>query len=97
MMIRFEWDEEKNLVNQKKHHLSFETASLVFDDPLHRSIFDQIVDREERWKTICLVQGLAMVVVAHTYREDDGEIVIRIISARRTTRHERRKYEEETG
>lgn len=47
----FEWDEAKNRKNQKKHDVSFETASLVFDDPLRISIQDRHTDGEERWQT----------------------------------------------
>ena len=48
----FEWDEAKNRKNQKKHDVSFETASLVFEDPLRISIQDRHTDGEERWQTI---------------------------------------------
>ena len=48
----FEWDEAKNRKNQKNHDVSFETASLVFDDPLRISIQDRHTDGEERWQTI---------------------------------------------
>src|SRR5699024_1406426 len=43
----FEWDEAKNRKNQKKHDVSFETASLVFEDPLRISIQDRHTDDEE--------------------------------------------------
>ena len=42
--MRFEWDEAKNRTNQAEHHLSFETASEVFDDPLHLSRMDQVLE-----------------------------------------------------
>ncbi|MDW5458261.1 BrnT family toxin, partial [Acinetobacter baumannii] len=48
----FEWDEAKNRKNQKKHDISFETASLVFEDPLRISIQDRHTNGEERWQTI---------------------------------------------
>ena len=48
----FEWDEAKNRKNQKKHDVSFETASLVFEGPLRISIQDRHTDGEERWQTI---------------------------------------------
>ena len=46
--MQFEWDDAKNLVNQIKHHVSFETAIEVFKDPLHRSIPDRIIEGEQR-------------------------------------------------
>jgi uncharacterized DUF497 family protein len=90
--MRFEWDEVKNRRNLEKHKISFETARLVFDDPHSRSIQDRVVDGEERWQTIGMIKGL-IVVVAHTYREDAEEEVIRVISARKATPAERRVYE----
>ena len=91
--MRFEWDENKNLANQTKHNLSFDTACDVFDDPLHVSKPDRVIEGEQRWTTIGVVGGLLLVVVAHTYRDGAREEVVRIISARMATRHERRDYE----
>ena len=90
--MRFEWDEVKNRRNLEKHKISFETARLVFDDPFARSIQDRVVDDEERWQTVGMIKGL-IVLVAHTYREESEEEVIRIISARKATPAERRIYE----
>jgi uncharacterized protein len=91
--MRFEWDEQKNLSNQRKHDVSFELAREVFNDPLHRSIADRIEDREQRWNTTGMVGGVVLLIVAHTWRDDDGDEVVRIISARKATRKERRDYE----
>ena len=91
--MRFEWDGNKNAQNQSKHHLSFENAREGFDDPLHISKLDQVIETEQRWMTIGVVGGLVVVVVVHTFRDDGDEEVVRIISARRATRHERREYE----
>jgi uncharacterized DUF497 family protein len=94
----FIWDEDKNLSNQRKHGLSFEIAARVFLDPLHLSVQDRIEDGEQRWQTVGQIDGLAVVLVAHTFTEDRpfGEPVevIRIISARPATRKERKRYEE---
>ncbi len=76
--MRFEWDESKNRRNLGKHKISFETASLVFEDPLYRSMQDRIVGGEERWQTLGMIRGLIL-VVPHTYRDEGGEPVIRII------------------
>jgi uncharacterized DUF497 family protein len=90
--MRFEWDEVKNRLNFEKHKISFDTARLVFDDPYARSIQDRVVEGEERWQTVGMIKGL-IVLVAHTYREESEEEVIRIISARKATPAERRIYE----
>jgi uncharacterized DUF497 family protein len=87
--MRFEWDEEKNRRNLAKHKISFETASSVFNDPQHLSVQDRFVEGEERWQTLGMVAGL-VVIVAHVWEEEDGEEVIRLISARKATARERR-------
>lgn len=92
--MRFEWDGRKNRANREKHGVSFETAQLVFDDPLHLSRQDREGRGEERWQTIGAVQGVVVLVVAHTYHEGAHDEVIRIISARKASKHERRHYEE---
>ena len=94
---RFEWDESKNLANLKKHGISFEDASEVFDDPLHITMLDPSSRHEERWRTYGIVDGIALLMVAHADRDDDGAPIIRLISARRATRHERQYYERENG
>ena len=91
--MRFVWDEKKNPANRLKHHVSFETAMLVFDDPHHLSAQDRHMDGEERWQTLGLVGGVVVLLVAHTHADADGEEVIRIISARKATRRERLRYE----
>jgi uncharacterized DUF497 family protein len=97
--IRFEWDEAKNLSNQRKHGVSFEEATQVFLDPLFVSLKDQIQAGEQRWQTYGEVDGWLLLMVAHTVKEESrrGETkeVIRIISARRASRKERKRYEEE--
>ena len=92
--MRFIWDEDKNCRNRAKHKISFETASLVFDDPRAISIVERVEDGEERWQTLGLAAGIVVLLVAHTYFEEGGEEVIRIISARKATPRERRVYEE---
>ena len=64
--VRFEWDEAKNLSNQRKHDgVSFEEAGRVFQDPLHVSVQDRIEDGERRWQTLGAVEGFVILVVAH--------------------------------
>ena len=93
--FRWIWDPEKNLVNKLRHHLSFDTAQLVFADPLAASRRDTY-GREERWQTIGVI-GSVVVLVIHTWPERDlttGQEIGRIISARKATRYERTVYEE---
>jgi|SRR6478672_3383517 len=91
--MRFEWDKAKNRENLGKHGLTFETAALVFEDPQALSELDRIVDDEERWQTIGDI-GALIVLVAHTWwDEEDGEMVIRLISARKANASERTSYE----
>jgi uncharacterized protein len=87
---KFSWDERKNRANRKKHYVSFETATLVFDDPFHISVQDREVDGEARWQTIGMVSGVHVLLVAHTVDEEAG--LIRILSARKATRRERSIY-----
>ncbi len=103
--IRLEWDEAKNLSNQRKHGLSFEEASQVFLDPLHIVVADRLVDGEQRWQALGFARratgSLLLLVVAHTAREglEHGTFieVVRIISARKATPEERTSYEDENG
>jgi uncharacterized protein len=92
----FSWDEAKSRGNQRKHGVSFETAKLVFEDPFHLSRQDRIEEGEQRWQTLGRVHD-ELLLVAHTYSDmaEDGEH-IRIISARRATKLERKIYEEGT-
>ena len=77
--MKFAWEESKNGINRRKHQVSFETAQLVFDDPLHVSKQDRIENGEQRWQTIGLVHGVVLLLVAHNYAEADGVEAIRII------------------
>jgi uncharacterized protein len=90
----FEWDDNKAESNYRKHGIRFEDAARAFDDPLAISRQDRIEGGEQRWQTIGMVHGCLLVIVAHTLRlEDEGAEVVRIISARRAERQERRRYE----
>ncbi|MGB6945412.1 MAG: BrnT family toxin [Bryobacteraceae bacterium] len=90
--MRFEWDEDKNRSNVAKHKVSFSTAMSVFDDQHAFSTLDRFADGEERWRTLGSIGGVVL-IVAHTWTDEDGEEVIRIISARKATPSERRAYE----
>lgn len=90
----FEWDPKKAEANLRKHGIRFEDAVRVFDDPFAMATCDRIENGELRWQTIGLVGGYLMILVAHTLRlEEAGGEVIRIVSARRADRTERKRYE----
>ena len=92
-MTTWTWSPAKNRANQRKHRLSFEKAQRAFDDPLLLSRLDT-GSVEERWQSIGLIEGVAVIVV-HTWVEDEGqEATGRIISARKATKHEKKAYEE---
>lgn len=91
-MIFFEWDETKAESNERKHGVTFEDARGVFDDPNAILEQDRIVDGEARWIALGIVNGESVIVVAHSVEETPTEETIRIISARRANREERRRY-----
>jgi uncharacterized DUF497 family protein len=90
----YEWDEEKNKLNQQKHGISFEEAKEVFDDVLQISKLDKRFSYfEERWITVGSTSKHKVLVVANLFFTDDGEEIIRIISARKANKQERQSYE----
>jgi uncharacterized protein len=95
--MRFEWDEAKDLVNQRKHGLSFRDVTRVFADPLRSTDVERIVGGEVRFQTFGTIAGVQVVMVAHVDRDEDGEEIVRIISARTATKCERRIYEDQNG
>ena len=98
MRIRFEWDPAKAKSNLRKHRVSFEVATRVFADPFAVVMQDRIENGEYRWRTLGIVDGYLLLLVAHTVREDkDGIEVVRIISARRAEPKERKFYEEKAA
>jgi uncharacterized DUF497 family protein len=80
--------------NLGKHEISFETATMVFDDPNFLLIEDRTDETgEERWHAIGTAEGIALLLVVHVYREDENaEPIIRLISARKADLRERRRY-----
>ena len=92
MGIVFDWDSRKAKSNQSKHGVSFEEASTVFSDPLSLTIADPARSRvaEERLVTIGNSYLGRLLVIVHRDEDDN----IRIISARKAVRRERKDYEE---
>jgi uncharacterized DUF497 family protein len=87
--IEFEWDNKKNARNIQKHGIGFEEAAMVFFDPIHSEIYDNLHGGffEDRWKVFGLA-GPVPVMVSCTER--NGRI--RIISARKATPDEMEAY-----
>jgi uncharacterized protein len=91
MELTFEWDEEKDLSNQRKHGVSFDEAKSVFNDPRSITIVDeQHSDDEDRYIDVGISSRGRLIVVSYTDREPN----IRIISCRRATKAERKAYEQ---
>lgn len=88
--VSFQWDPRKAASNLEKHGVDFADAVAVFEDPRALTMPDHHLD-EERFVTLALDSLGRVLVVSWTPRDDD----IRMISARKATRRERRQYEEE--
>jgi len=89
MSLRFLWDEKKAASNQEKHRISFQEAQTIFYDPLAETNLDILhSEDEERCITIGYSLTGLLLVVVHTDTDD----AIRIISARRATKGEERRY-----
>jgi uncharacterized DUF497 family protein len=91
MQLIFEWDQNKARTNLVKHGVSFAEAATVFADPLSRTIPDPDHSQaEDRWIVLGQTNQKKLLVVVYTERGDN----IRMISARRASRRERKQYEE---
>ena len=95
--MRFEWDENKSLSNQKKHGMNFGKAAEVFNDPYLVSYFENIYSNEERWSIIGFTTNLTLLVVIHMFPNIYEVDLVRIISARPATKTERKYYATENG
>lgn len=90
-LLRFEWDPEKNTENKRKHGVSFDEAQAVFLDENALMIHDpDHSDEEDRFILLGLSATIRILSVCHCYRKNDE--VIRIISARKATRNEQKRY-----
>jgi len=92
MALRFVWDTRKANANERKHGVGFLEATTVFDDPLSVTIPDPAHSvGEQRFLLLGTSRQQRLLVVSHSESDES----IRIISARRARRRERRAYEEE--
>ena len=90
-MIKFEWDDEKNVLNFQKHKIWFEDAESVFYDPFERTERNKESDDEERFQIIGRSSLDKPLFVVFTIRDED---TVRIITVRPPTPHEWRSYEQ---
>lgn len=89
--IEFRWDKSKDRANQKKHNVSFNEAKTVFYEDNARLIHDpDHSDSEERYIILGISSTLRLLVVSHTY--DEQNEIIRLISARKATKNEIQYY-----
>jgi uncharacterized protein len=89
--MEFQWDQNKNNTNIKKHGIDFIDAIEMFQHPLLASIDRRKNYDEERWVGIGILKGIIAVIV---YTEDNYNDSIRIISVRKATKNESEKYKE---
>ena len=86
------WDEDKARANWRKHGVSFEEATAVFDDAHACGIYDSVhSEDEDRFILLGMSSGARLLVVCHCYREDGS--TIRIISARKANGQETKTYQ----
>lgn len=87
--VPYEWDEQKDRSNVRKHGIAFADAVLALEDDEALTVRDEDSDQEDRFVTIGADALGRLLVVVYTWREEN----IRVISARKATRRERADYE----
>ena len=88
--MRFEWDEEKNAVNIRNHKIDFADVPPIFNRPMLVELDEREDYGEDRWIGIGILRNIVAVVVFTEPSQD----TIRIISARKANKHERKRYEQ---
>jgi uncharacterized DUF497 family protein len=86
----FEWDEDKNSANIQKHKIDFADIPAIFSGPMVVELDEREDYGEERWIGIGFLRDIVVVAVFTERRQD----TIRIISARKASKHERKRYEQ---
>lgn len=87
--MEYEWDLAKEAANRRKHGVSFTAAARALEDPRKLERIDDRFDyKEERIQSLCIYRGVVLFVVTVMRSEN----LCRIISARKATRHEEKKY-----
>lgn len=94
--MRFEWDERKATANVRKHGVTFETATEVFDDPYQLTFENYTIGDDRRIQIIGMTRSLVLVVVIFVDRSHANDEVIRIVSSRKATKYETELYRQQT-
>jgi uncharacterized protein len=94
MATEFIWNTAKGISNSRKHDVDFDTAARAFADEFLLTEFQGFVGDEPRWQTTAMVDGILLLMIIHTDWEENGTEIVRIISARHATAHERKRYEQ---
>ena len=93
LLMKFEWDEDKNRANIRRHRIDFADVQPLFDGPMFVTLDTRKDYGEDRMVGIGFL-GDAMLVVVFVEKAED---TIRLISARKAERHERDRFKEEIG
>ena len=92
--MKFEWDKNKEKINIQKHGVTFEQASYVFSDQFALNRFDdEHSSDEDRWVILGKSLNETLLLVIHTFRDNNGKEFVRIISARKATKKEKQAYQ----
>ena len=92
--MKFKWDNNKEKTNILKHGVTFEQASYVFADPFVLNKFDdEHSDDEDRYVLLGKSLNETILVVVHTFKDKNGLEFVRIISARKATKNEKKVYQ----
>ncbi|NJO16816.1 MAG: BrnT family toxin [Thioploca sp.] len=92
--MKFEWDTKKEQTNINKQGVSFEQGSYVFADPYALNQYDDDHSiKADRWLILGKSINEVIPVVVHTFKDQEGMEMVRIISARKATKHERNTYQ----
>lgn len=89
--ITFEWDSQKADENLRKHNVSFEIACEAFFDPFVLWLDEEVVEGEVRETIIGMTVNWRLLYIVYVMRDD----TIRLISARKVTKAERKRYEDQ--
>ena len=92
--MKFVWDKKKNHKNIQIHGIDFNDVAMMFDFPMLTCVDNRFDYGEERWVGIGFLKGIIAVLV---YIEDDEKDIIRIISCRKATKNEIKKFKETLG
>lgn len=93
--VQFEWDTQKAIANEKKHGITFARAAEAYLDPFAYTKQDRFENGEYRWQTIGVTNdGQRLLLIAHVNRYESQLEVVRIISARKATKQEKKRYDD---